>query len=339
MLASRGTLPAAMPLVDWPLPQLVAYRPPLTREPDFEAFWRETLDTVSGAPLAAEITPFEDYPVPDVRVNRAYYTGWDGARICGWWLVPPDNAPGASQGKRPTMVFYHGYSGNKGQVDAYLGWVLQGYCVFAVDTRGQSGESTDPTTYPGGHATGWMTAGITDPRHYYYRGAYVDCVRALDFVCAQPEVDVHRIGLTGGSQGGALTLAVAALDPQRRAKMAMPDVPYLCHFRRAVDAASQAPYTEIAAYCRHWPQREVEVFRTLTYFDNMNLAERITCPVLMNVGLQDVICPPSTIYAAFNHLGSETKEMKVFPYNGHEGNPTHTLDKLRWARRYVFGGA
>jgi len=83
----------------------------------------------------------------------------------------------------------------------------------------------------------------------------------------------------------------------------------------------------------------VEVFRTLSYFDNMNLAERITCPVLMNVGLQDVICPPSTIYAAFNHLGSETKEMKVFPYNGHEGNPTHTLDKLRWARRYVFDAA
>jgi len=164
-------------------------------------------------------------------------------------------------------------------------------------------------------------------------------VRALDFVCAQPEVDTDRIGLTGGSQGGALTLAVAALDPQRRAKVAMPDVPYLCHFRRAVDAAAQPPYTEIAVYCRHWPQREMEVFRTLSYFDNMNLAERITCPVLMNVGLQDVICPPSTIYAAFNHLGSETKEMKVFPYNGHDGNPTHTLDKLRWARRYVFDAA
>jgi len=328
-----------MPLVDWPLPQLVAYRPPLTREPDFDSFWRETLDTASGAPLDAEIVPEEDYPVPGVRVSRAYFTGWEGARICGWWLVPPEYAPGASQGKRPTMVFYHGYSGNKGQVDAYLGWALQGYCVFAVDTRGQSGESTDPKAYPGGHATGWMTAGITNPRDYYYRGAYVDCVRALDFVCAQPEVDTDRIGLTGGSQGGALTLAVAALDPQRRAKVAMPDVPYLCHFRRAVDAAAQAPYTEIAVYCRHWPQREVEVFRTLSYFDNMNLAERITCPVLMNVGLQDVICPPSTIYAAFNHLGSETKEMKVFPYNGHEGNPTHTLDKLRWARRYVFDAA
>ena len=68
----------------------------------------------------------------------------------------------------------------------------------------------------------------------------------------------------------------------------------------------------------------------------MNLAPRIACPVLMSVGLQDVCCPPSTIFAAFNHLDSAEKEMKVFPYNGHEGNPTHVLNKLAWARRLVF---
>ncbi|MGH2367045.1 MAG: acetylxylan esterase [Chloroflexota bacterium] len=110
----------------------------------------------------------------------------------------------------------------------------------------------------------------------------------------------------------------------------------MCHFRRAVEVAAQPPCTEIAASCRPWSQREAEVYRTLRYFDTMNLAERITCPVLMNVGLQDVICPPSTIFAAFNHLGSTEKVMKVFPYNGHEGYPHHMLDKLRWARRLVF---
>ena len=97
--------------------------------------------------------------------------------------------------------------------------------------------------------------GIGDPEAYYYRGAYVDCVRALDVACAQPEVDPRRIGLTGGSQGGALTLAVAALDPQRRARVAMPDVPYLSHFRRAVDVASVPPYTEIAAYSAPGPSK------------------------------------------------------------------------------------
>jgi cephalosporin-C deacetylase len=325
-----------MPLVDLPLSQLQAYRPPPTREPDFETFWESTFRDASGVPLDVEIVPVTDYPVPGLRIVRIYYTGWAGARVCGWWLVPPDHAPGARQGKRPVMVFYHGYGGSKGGADLYLGWALQGYCVLAVDTRGQSGESTDGQVYPGGHATGFMTQGILDPASYYYRGAYVDCVRALDVVVAQPETDPDRIGLTGGSQGGALTLAVAALDPQRRARVAMPDVPYLCHFRRAVDVAAQAPYTEIAVYCRSWPQREAQVFRTLSYFDNMNLAPQVSCPVLMSVGLQDVVCPPSTIYAAFNHLGASEREMRVFPYNGHEGNPSHVLDKLRWARRLVF---
>jgi cephalosporin-C deacetylase len=325
-----------MPQVDWPLPQLREYRPALTREPDFDEFWRRTFDEAATVPLDAEIAPVEDYPVRDLRVSRVTYTGWAGARICAWWLVPPDYAPGLRSGRRPTMVFYHGYGGSKGAVDVYLAWALQGYCVLAVDTRGQSGESTDPKTYPGGHATGWMTQGILAPQEYYYRGAYVDCVRALDFACSQPEVASERIGLTGGSQGGGLTLAVAALDPHQRARVAMADVPYLCHFRRAVDIAAQQPYLEIAAYCRAWPQREEQVFRTLSYFDGLNLAERITCPVLMNVGLQDVICPPSTVFATFNHLGSTEKALKVFPYNGHEGNPTHVLDKLRWARRYVF---
>src|ERR687885_167128 len=106
-----------MPQVDWPLPQLREYRPALTREPDF--------DELATAPLDAEIAPVEDYPVRDLRVSRVTYTGWAGARICAWWLVPPDYAPGLRSGRRPTMVFYHGYGGSKGAVDVYLGWALQ----------------------------------------------------------------------------------------------------------------------------------------------------------------------------------------------------------------------
>ncbi|HEX2326726.1 MAG TPA: alpha/beta fold hydrolase, partial [Chloroflexota bacterium] len=204
-----------MPLVDLPLPQLQEYRPSPTREPDFDAFWEGTLAEASRIPLEIEVEPVADYPVPGLRLARVRYSGWAGSRICAWWLVPPEAAPGARDGRRPAMVFYHGYGGSKGGADLYLGWALQGYCVLAVDTRGQSGESSDPKPYPGGHATGYMTQGVLSPADYYYRGAYVDCLRALDVLGAQPEVDPSRIGLTGGSQGGALTLAVAALDPQR----------------------------------------------------------------------------------------------------------------------------
>jgi|YNPNPStandDraft_1061719.scaffolds.fasta_scaffold07073_3 cephalosporin-C deacetylase len=316
-----------MPLYDKPLAELVRYDPPFTREPDFDAFWEATLAESAQTPLRPRLTPLE-YPARGVQVYEVYYEGWRGARICGWYLVPEGRGP------FPALVQYHGYSGSKGEVYQYLLWASQGYVTLAIDVRGQSGASSDPGPYTGGHVSGWMTQGILDPQEYYYRGAYMDAVRALDFLCSRPEVDRRRIGIMGMSQGGGLTLAVAALD--RRPALAMPEMPYLCHFQRALEMAMRGPYPEIAAYLRQYPKREEQVWRTLSYFDNLNLAPRITCPVLMTVGLQDDVCPPSTVYAVYNKISSP-KEMKVYPYHNHEMTAAHWEDKLRWALYYLQG--
>lgn len=316
-----------MPLYDKPIDELVVYKPPLTREADFAAFWQTTLQEASRQPLNATLEKLE-YPALGCTVHRLIYGGWQGARIAAWYLKPLGDGP------FPGLVQYHGYSGSKSDVFSYLPWALQGYAILAVDVRGQSGESNDPAPYPGGHVKGWMTQGITDPDAYYYRGAYVDCVRALDWLCAQPEVDASRIGVMGMSQGGGLTLAVAALD--ERPVLAMPEMPYLCHFGRAVAMAVRQPYLEIPDYLKRWPEREATVWRTLSYFDNMNLAPWIKCPVLMTVGLQDDICPPSSVYAAFNWLNAP-KEMRVYPYHNHEMVQAHWETKLRWAHHYLKG--
>ena len=315
-----------MPLGELPREALKTYRPDPPTPPDLRQFWRDTLAEASLAPLNPSLEQI-DYPVAGLRVCRAFYDGWKGARICAWFL--------ARDGARaqPTLVFYHGYSGSKGQVYDYLGWALQGYTVIAVDVRGQAGDSSDPGNYPGGHVSGWMTSGITSPQTYYYRGAYVDCVRALDFAVAQPEVDPDRIGVLGVSQGGGLSLAVAALDP--RPKLSMPEVPFLCHFRRALEVTNQNPYQELAVYVNRYPDREETVYRTLTYFDNLSLADRITCPVLMTVGLQDLVCPPSTVFAVYNRLSSSEKDLRVYPYGVHEGFASHHEQKLAWARRIL----
>ncbi len=317
-----------MPLIDLPLESLRTYRPEPTAPPDLEQFWRSTLAQAASAPLNASLEQL-DYPVSELDVSRASYDGWQGARICAWFLARRGAAA------QPTLVFYHGYSGSKGQVYDYLGWALQGYTVVAVDVRGQSGESTDPAAYPGGHVTGWMTQGILSPETYYYRGVYVDCIRALDFAASRPEVDPNRIGVLGVSQGGGLSLAVAALDP--RPKLSMPEVPFLCHFRRALEVTNQNPYGELAVYINRYPEREAAVYHTLSYIDNLNLAERIRCPVLMTVGLQDLICPPSTVFAVYNRLSSERKDLRIYPYGAHESFPTHHERKLAWARE-ILGG-
>lgn len=315
-----------MPLIDLPLEQLQAYQPAPPAPADLAEFWTTTLAEAGRTPLNETLEPV-DYPVPELDVRRAYYDGWRGARICSWFI--------ARRGARalPTLVFYHGYGGAKGQVYDYLGWALQGYAVLAVDVRGQAGESTDNVSYPGGHVSGWMTQGVLSRDDYYYRGVYVDCVRALDFVAGQPEVDANRIGVLGGSQGGGLSLAAAALD--HRPKLCMPDVPFLCHFRRAVDVSNVNPYLELAVYCNRYPEREAEVFRTLAYVDNLCLADRIQCPVLMTVGLQDLVCPPSTVFAVFNTIPGDAKEIQVYPFGGHETFPAHHERKIAWARRIL----
>jgi cephalosporin-C deacetylase len=213
-------------------------------------------------------------------------------------------------------------------------WALQGYAVLSVDVRGQSGESSDPAHYPGGHVAGWMTMGILDPAQYFYRGVYVDCLRALDFLADREEVNSARIGVMGGSQGGALTLAVAALSDQPA--LAMADEPYLCHFRRAVQIAERNPYLEISAYLKKYPDQETQVWRTLSYFDNLNLCDRISCPSLMSVGLDDRTCPPSTVFAVYNRLTCEAKHLRVYPYHDHENIEGHWVHKIAWAGRYLM---
>ncbi len=317
--------------VDMPLEQLKQYRPALTKEPDFDDFWAHTLSEARQQPLNAEFQPVGDYPVPEVEVFRASFDGFRGGRSVGWYLRP---RAGAAEGGLPAIVAYHGYSGNKGQAHQYLYYALQGYAVLALDVRGQSGESADGHQYQTGHVSGWMTKGIMDPGGYYYRGVYMDCVRAADLVASQPEVDSARMGAWGVSQGGGLTLAATALSG--RFALAMPDVPYLCHYRRALEIAQQGPYLELSNYFRLYPEREDQTFRTLSYFDNLNLAERITCPVLMSVGLIDLVCPPSSIYAAYNYLLGP-KHMGIYPYHAHEVPAQHITEQIRWANRHLRG--
>lgn len=316
-----------MAIFDLSLEELKRYNPPQTKQPDFDDFWKETLEEASQQPLNPVLEPV-DYPVPEIQAFAARYNGWQGAAIAAWYLTP------WSDEQHPALVFYHGYQNSKVGIYTYLPWVLQGYAVLAVDVRGQPGGSVDTAAYSTGHAKGWMTKGILDEREYYYRGVYVDSVRALDFLATRQEIDMDKVGLTGFSQGGGLSLAVAALDD--RPALTMPGMPFLCHFERPLEISRKYPYWEFADYIRHHPTRSERLFRTLSYFDNLNLADWITCPALFNVGLIDEICPPSTIFAVYNRLAAP-KNIAIFPYHEHERPETHWETQMQWANHYLRG--
>jgi cephalosporin-C deacetylase len=175
-----------------------------------------------------------------------------------------------------------------------------------------------------------MTRGVLSPHDYYYRRVYTDAVRALDVLRGHPDVDGDRLAVTGGSQGGGISLAVSALAGGVRA--VLPDVPFLCDFPRATRVAPGDPYGEIVRYLKAHRDHVDAVFRTLSYFDGAVLGRRSTAPALFSVALMDEICPPSTVFAAYNAYGGP-KEIKVYPFNDHEGGEAfQQREQVAWLR-------
>lgn len=315
--------------VDWPLEKLVDYRPESTAQDDFEAFWCRNRAESQKAPLNATFERVED-SLPGADVYDVAFDGVDGVLVRGWYLTPE-----GATGRLPAVVQFIGYTGGRDYPHALAPHVLNGFCAFIMDSRGQGGGTGQVLETSHGAQRGFITHGILDKEEYYYKQFYLDTMRAVQVVAERDEVDEGRIAAIGGSQGGALTIACAS-QSDHVAVMA-PDVPWLSHFRRAVDIAV-GPYEEITEFLKKHPQHVERVFETLSYFDNMNLAEMVrVSEAYYSVGLWDDVCPPSTVYASYNRLpDSVRKSIEVYPYNKHEGGHTlHQHRKLQWLRKVL----
>jgi cephalosporin-C deacetylase len=319
-----------MAFFDMPLEQLQAYVPPRTEPDDFDAFWQETLADARAYPLNATFTPY-DAGLKLLEVFDVTYNGYGGQPIKGWLIMPRERS-----GKLPCVVEYVGYGGGRNLPINYLVWGSVGCAHFIMDTRGQGstwsvGDTPDPELEPGNpHFPGYMTRGVLNPRTYYYRRVFTDAVRAVEAARSHEAVDPSRVTVTGGSQGGGITLAVAGLVNDVSA--AMVDVPFLCHYRVAVELIDSAPYNEIARYCQVHRGKIETVYSTLSYFDGLNFAARAKAPALFSVGLMDEICPPRTVYAAYNHYAGE-KDIRIYTYNHHEGGGIdHLAEKVKYIR-------
>ncbi|MEV6103787.1 acetylxylan esterase [Streptomyces sp. NPDC051940] len=319
-----------MALFDLSLEDLRSYRPERTEPADFDAFWKRTLEEAAEQASDAAFTPY-DAALPSVEVYDVSFAGWGGHRIAAWLIVPKN-----AEGPVPCVMHYIGYGGGRSLPHDHLLWPATGRAVFVVDTRGQGavshnnmGATPDPYGGANPQAPGFMTRGILHADEYYYRRVFTDAVRAVDVAASHPAVDGERIAVSGGSQGGGIATAVAGLHPGVRA--ALIDVPFLTHYRRAVTITDKDPYQEIVRFLATQHGSEERVFMTLSYFDGMNFAARARGAALYSVALMDLTCPPSTVYASYNHWAGADKDIVVYPWNGHEGGTAHQRDaQLRW---------
>jgi cephalosporin-C deacetylase len=306
-----------MPLIDMPLEQLHTYAGRNPRPADLDAYWDAALAEMRAVDPQVERIP---YPLQSrfAECFDLYFTGVGGARIHAKYLRPR-----SVTGPIPAVLQFHGYSGNSGDWYDKLSYVSQGYAVAALDCRGQGGLSEDVGGVRGNTLRGHIIRGLDDaPERLLYRAIFLDCAQLAGIVMGFPEVDANRVGATGGSQGGGLTLACAALEP--RIRRAAPVFPFLCDYQRVweMDLAVGA-YEELKTFFRLFDplhERETEIFTRLGYIDVQHLAHRIQAQTLMIVGLMDTICPPSTQFAAYNKI-TAPKRLLIYPDFGHEGLP------------------
>lgn len=301
---------------DLPLEQLRTYRPERVEPQDFDEFWENTLAEVRRRPLEPKFEQVE-VGLRTVDVYDVTFNGYGGQPIKGWLLMPRQRPA-----RLPCVVEYIGYGGGRGFPIEWLVWASAGYAHLVMDTRGQGSSwrtGDTPDIEPEGsnpQYPGFLTRGVLKPETYYYRRLISDAVRAVETAQSAPGVEPTQIALTGHSQGGGLTLAVSGLLPEIPA--AMPDVPFLCHYRRATEITDSEPYHELAAYCAAHRDQVERVFQTLSYFDGLNFAPRARARALFSTALMDDICPPSTVFAAYNYYAGP-ESIEVWPYNQHDG--------------------
>ena len=318
-----------MPLFDMPLEELRQYRPPRAEPADFDAFWADSLSDARSHELDAVFEPV-DTGLEAFAVYDLSFSGFMGQRVKAWFIRPREISE-----KLPGLVEYIGYGGGRGYPHEWLALPAAGFASLVMDTRGQGsvwrrGDTPDMPNGANPSVPGFMTQGILDKEQYYYRRLYIDAARAVEALLSRPEIDAERIGVTGGSQGGGLSIAAAGLLPE--VKLCLPDVPFLAHFRRAVEITPRDPYQEIARYLQTHRDKIETVFHTLSYFDGMHFAARMSARAFFSVGIMDTVCPPSTVFAAYNHVPGE-KAIKEYYFNDHEGGGAqHTVEKIRWLR-------
>ena len=268
------------------------------KQPDFDAFWEQTLAELAAVAPDYKFTLLEDYSNDIRKSYRVDMKSLGGEQVSGLLLLP------TAEGKYPAVISYMGYgsdvwyadpSSNPDRIEFML-------CIRNQAFNRVPGEKDD-----------WCTRGLGDEYAYYYRGAFADAVRAIDFVCSLPQTDTERVVAYGESQGGALTLVAASLD--HRLKAIAPSAPFLNDYK---------DYFVLAEWPGNWyiqaaKERGIsdeDLYRCLSYFDVKNFTDRIQCPVLMAIGLQDTVCPPHTNFAGYNQIKTE-KSWICYPAAGH----------------------
>ena len=269
---------------------------------DFDMFWKGTLAELAGTPMALKLTEAPEQSDDKVKCYRADYAGFKGVLVHGWYCRPaPDK-------KYPALLLNPWYG--QDTVDAPADCARHGFAALAWQGRGFA---VDLSTYPPENGE-YVLSGIEDRDAYAYRALYANAVRGVDVLASRPEVNAARIGAAGSSQGGGLSLAVAALDP--RVAVVSADFPFMCDVYTTLPL-SEGTLKSVRELTEKEPAKRDAVLRAVSYFDILNFAPEIKAPVKIQVGLRDRKCVPEGVKNVFAAITSPGR-IEEFPNSDHE---------------------
>ena len=320
---------------DLPLDQLRGYRSPETEPPDFDARWRATLADARRHAVILSVAE-ADNGLAGIRCWDVRFAGFSGDPVAAWFSRPA-GVPMSEE--LPVVVEYLGYGRGRGLPHERLLWAAAGYAHLLMDSRGQGGQygsgGDTPDPWPGTpSAPGVVTQGIIDHEQHYYRRLITDAARAVDAARTLPGTNAGIVVVAGNSQGGLLSLAASGLVPDISA--CLTSAPFLCDPERALLITEAAPWEEVVRYLSVYRDAEESVMRTLSYVDGVAFARRARAPAHFAIGLRDTVCPPSTVFAAYNAYGQNSgseihRRIEVYPFNHHEGgDAVNTRRQLSW---------
>lgn len=275
---------------------------PQDAKEDFDAFWSQTLSELAQVPIDAQLTYDPDHSNDKAHSYIVKMKSWGGVTIGGYLCMP------VKEGKYPVIIDYLGYGAYP---PFYKPEKYEDRIGFLLSVRDQG-------IFRNGQRR-WIDRGLDSKEKFYYRGAFCDVVRAIDFVCSLENADTTRVLARGESQGGAFTLISVSLD--HRIKAAAPSVPFLGDYQD-YSRIVRWPLWEMFAEADKQGIRREDLFDMLTYFDVKNFVTRIQCPVFMAFGLQDATCPPHTNFAEYNLIPTP-KHWWCAPLGGHETWDNH----------------
>jgi cephalosporin-C deacetylase len=287
---------------------------------DFEEFWKETLQEALDAPIDISNLKINAFPHNSHLVESFSFRGVDGQAKHGWVAFP--------EGARslPGFLWIPPYGRESKLPDEY--GTRQGMVSMSFNLHGESAFHQESYT----PERGYFAQGADDPYEWIFRRFFQDCVIALRIMQALVQVDSGRIGVSGMSQGGGLSIWLGAWAPMVRAVCA--DMPFGCAFGYTVqNYAYRYPLKEVKDFIDSIPVGEARVLNTMSYYDTVFQAQRCTVPTHVSLGLKDPASRPPNVEAAYDQL-TGIRHLEKLDW-GHDWHPSMIENNREWFLNYL----